>query len=162
MAVDSYIKIASVDGESSTKGFEKQIAVLAWSWGGSQSGSFHGGTSGAGAGKVNVQDLSFTKHVDKSSPVLFQKMCQGKHFDDAKLVCCKAGGDSPVKFMEITLKKVMVSNISVGGSHGEEQLTENITLHFESLEVKYTGQKSDGSADAPVTATWNIPKNAAS
>ena len=44
----------------------EEIDVLAWSWGMSQSGSMHMG--GGGAGKVNVQDLSFTKYIDKSTP----------------------------------------------------------------------------------------------
>ena len=39
---------------------KEEIDVLAWSWGASQSGTTHLG-SGGGAGKVNVQDLSFTK-----------------------------------------------------------------------------------------------------
>lgn len=162
MAVDTYLKIATVDGESKTKGFEKQIEVLAWSWGGSQTGSFAKGGGGAGAGKVNVNDLTITKYMDVSSPVLFKSMCEGKHFADAKLVSRKAGGASPVDFLEIKLINVMVSNVSVGGSQGDEIPHENVTLNFEAFEVKYTPQDEKGAKGAAKEMKWNIAKNAES
>ncbi|HYN78560.1 MAG TPA: type VI secretion system tube protein Hcp, partial [Lamprocystis sp. (in: g-proteobacteria)] len=69
MAVDMFLKLEGVTGESQDKTHTGEIDVLAWSWGLSQSGTFHTG-GGGGAGKVNVQDLSFTKYIDKSSPNL--------------------------------------------------------------------------------------------
>ncbi|HEY2123108.1 MAG TPA: type VI secretion system tube protein Hcp, partial [Chthoniobacterales bacterium] len=69
MAVDIFLKIAGVDGESKDDKHKKDIDILAWSWGLSNSGSAQTG-GGAGAGKVNVQDVSFTKWIDASSPKL--------------------------------------------------------------------------------------------
>ncbi|MEP6506288.1 MAG: type VI secretion system tube protein Hcp, partial [Betaproteobacteria bacterium] len=69
MAMDMFIKIGDLKGESVDKKHAGEIDVLAWSWGISNSGSAHVG-GGAGAGKANVQDLSFTKYIDKSSPDL--------------------------------------------------------------------------------------------
>ena len=85
MAVDMFIKIGALKGESADKVHKGSIDVLAWSWGLSNSGSAHYG-AGAGAGKVNVQDLSFTKWIDHSSPELLLAGCNGKHFPEAKLV----------------------------------------------------------------------------
>ena len=68
MAVDMFLKINGVDGESKDKSHPMEIDVLAWSWGASNSGSAHVG-GGAGAGKVNVQDISVTKWVDCIQPV---------------------------------------------------------------------------------------------
>ena len=162
MAVDTYLKIATVDGESKAKGFEKNIEVLAWSWGGSQSGTFHKGSGGAGAGKANINDLTVTKYMDTASTVLFKSLCEGKHFADAKLVSRKAGGASPVDFLEIKLTNVMVTNVSVGGSQGDELPHENITLNFEKFEVKYTPQDEKGAKGGAKEMKWNIAKNAES
>ena len=71
MAMDMFIKIGALKGESVDKVHAGEIDVLAWSWGMSNSGSAHVG-GGAGAGKVNVQDLSFTKYIDKSTPDLLR------------------------------------------------------------------------------------------
>jgi len=89
MAVDMFIKIWALKGESRDKTHKEEIDVLAWSWGLSNSGSAHVG-GGAGAGKCNVQDLSFTKYIDKTSPDLMLACCNGKHFDKATLVVRKA------------------------------------------------------------------------
>ena len=69
MAVDMFIKIGELKGEAQDDTHKGEIDVLAWSWGMSQSGTTHMG-SGGGAGKVSVQDLSFTKYVDMSSTEL--------------------------------------------------------------------------------------------
>jgi len=163
MAVQALLKIKEIDGESSTKGFEKCIDVVPWSWGSSQSGSFATGSGGGASGKVSVQDLSFTKYVDAASATLLKGVCTGKHYDEAKLTCRKAGGDNPIDYLVITLTNVMITSISTGGSRGEELLTENVTLAFESFKYVYTGQQSaGGKKGASPEATWNISKNAAS
>ena len=53
MAVDMYLKIDGVEGESVSKGFENQIDILSFQWGLSQSGTFHTGPGG-GAGRAGV------------------------------------------------------------------------------------------------------------
>jgi hypothetical protein len=60
MAVDMFIKIDTVDGEAQDTKHKKEIDVLSWWWGMSNSGSADVG-GGAGAGKVNVDDLTFAK-----------------------------------------------------------------------------------------------------
>ena len=77
MAVDMFMKIDTIDGESKDKKHTKEIDVLSWSWGLSNSGSAHTG-GGAGAGKVNGQDLSFTKYVDSASPITSNVWCATK------------------------------------------------------------------------------------
>ena len=47
MAVDQFLKIDSLEGESKDKKYAKWIDVLAWSWGMSQSGTTHVGRGGA-------------------------------------------------------------------------------------------------------------------
>ena len=80
MAVDMFIKIGDIKGESKDKTHKEKIDVLAWSWGVSNSGNAQVG-GGAGAGKVNVQDLSFTKYVDSATCPLLLAASNGKHYD---------------------------------------------------------------------------------
>lgn len=157
MAMDQFIKIGSLSGESVDKTHKDDIDVLAWSWGMSNSGSAHVG-GGAGAGKVNVQDLSFTKYIDKSSPDLMLACCNGKHFDKATLVVRKAG-ETALEYLKITMTEVMVVGVSTGGSGGEDRLTENVTLNFAKVKVDYKEQTKDGTAGASPTMTWNIAEN---
>src|SRR5271166_3289945 len=57
MAVDMFLKLDGVTGESKDKVHSKEIDILVWSWGMTNDGSAQVG-GGAGSGKVNVQDIS--------------------------------------------------------------------------------------------------------
>jgi type VI secretion system secreted protein Hcp len=158
MAVDMFIKLEGIKGEAQDAKHKDDIDVLAWSWGLSQSGTTHVG-GGGGAGKVNVQDLSFTKYVDKASSNLMQQCCSGKHIPKVELFVRKAG-NTPLEYLTITLNHVLVSSVSTGGSGGEDRLTENVTLNFSKFEVQYKAQKADGTGEPGVFAKWDIAKNA--
>ncbi|MFN2565166.1 MAG: Hcp family type VI secretion system effector [Gemmatimonadaceae bacterium] len=157
MAVDMFMKVKGIDGEARDKAHGGSIDVLAWSWGMSQSGSTHIG-GGGGAGKVNVQDLSFTKYIDKSSTELMLACCNGKHIPEAKLTIRKAG-ENPLEYLIITMSDVMVTSVSTGGSGGEDRLTENVTLNFAKVNVEYTEQTAKGSGGAKPKMGWNIAEN---
>jgi type VI secretion system secreted protein Hcp len=160
MAVDMFLSIKGVEGESADSAHPKEIDVLAWSWGLSQSGTAHVG-GGAGSGKVSVQDISVTKYVDSASHRLMQAVLKGDHFEEAKLTVRKAGGD-PLEYIVITMKKkVYVTGISTGGSGGEDRLTENVTLNFEEVNFAYKPQTEKGTGEAAKEVAWNIAQNAA-
>lgn len=157
MAVDMFIKIGDVKGESADSKHKGEIDVLSWSWGMTQSGNAHVG-GGAGAGKVNVQDFTFTKYVDSSSPLMMLKCCNGKHYPEALFTIRKAG-ENPVEYLKIKFTEVLVSSVTTGGHGGEDRLTENVTLNFAKVDVKYTPQKADGSPDSPIPMAWDIAAN---
>ena len=158
MAVDMFLDITGeIQGESQDFKHKDEIDVLAWSWGMSQAGTTHMGTGG-GAGKVNVQDISLTKYIDKASPNLMLYCCSGKHIPEAKLTVRKAG-DKPLEYLMITMNDLIVSSVSTGGSGGEDRLTENVTLNFAKVKTEYVPQLKDGSGDAAIEMTWNIAEN---
>jgi type VI secretion system secreted protein Hcp len=160
MAVDMFLKIeGAIKGESQDKTHKDDIDVLAWSWGMSQSGSFHVG-GGGGAGKANFQDISITKYVDQASAELMKHCAIGAHFTKAELFVRKAG-TTPLEYIVIEMKKVMVTSVSTGGSGGEDRLTENITLNFAEVKYSYKKQKVDGGGEAAKEFPWNIAENAA-
>ena len=158
MAADMFMKIDTVDGEAQDTKHKKEIDVLSWSWGMSNAGSAHAG-GGAGAGKVNVQDLTFTKWVDKATPKLALACCSGKHFKDATLVVRKAG-EKPVEYLKIKMDKVFISSISTGGSGGEDRLTENVTLNFSKVSLDYIPQDDKGASGTAIPMIWDIATNA--
>jgi type VI secretion system secreted protein Hcp len=158
MAVDMHLLLDGIKGEAKKEEKTDNIDVLAWSWGLSNSGTMHGG-GGGGSGKANIQDISLTKYIDKSSPTLMLKCAQGEHLKKATLSVAKAGGKSSVEYLVITMDKVLISSVSTGGSGGEDRLTENITLNFEKVEVNFQPQKDDGSKDGgTIDMVWDIPK----
>ncbi len=159
MAVDMFFKIDGIEGESKDASHTNEIDVLAWSWGMSQSATTHIG-GGGGSGKVNVQDISFTKYVDKSSPELMKACMTGRHITEATLVVRKAG-DKPLEYMTIKISDIIVSSVSTGGSGGEDRLTENVSLNFSQVDYTYIEQTDTGAEGAKPDVKWDIAKNEA-
>ena len=157
MAVDMYLMLEGIDGESVDAGHSNEIDVLAWSWGASQSGTMHLG-AGGGAGKVAVQDLSVTKYVDTASNNLMMRCFTGEHIPEGILTVRKAGGN-PLEYIIIKMKSILVTSVSSGGSGGEDQLTENVTLNFKEFEYSYVPQLADGSGGGAMEFKWDIPGN---
>ncbi|MEM9635889.1 MAG: type VI secretion system tube protein Hcp [Pseudomonadota bacterium] len=158
MAVDYFLKIDGIPGEAQDKTHKDEIDVLAWSWGASQSGTTHMG-SGSGSGKAHFQDLSLTKYVDKSTPALLQHLSTGKHIGKCTLFVRKAAGDSPLEYIKIEMKDIIVTSISSGGAGSEDRITENLTLNFGEYKYIYTEQKPDGSKGAAPEFAWDIASN---
>ena len=156
MALDMFLEIKDVDGESERK--DKAIDILAFSWGLSQSGNFHVGGGGT-SGQASVQDISLTKYLDKATTKLMLNCASGEHIPEATLTVRKAGGTKPIDYFKVTLTDVLVSSLSTGGSGGEDRLTENVSLHFAKVKVDYSLQKKDGSAAKGGNFSWNIAKN---
>jgi type VI secretion system secreted protein Hcp len=157
-ATDMFIKIGDIEGESQDLKHKNEIDVLAWSWGMSQSGTLHVG-GGGGGGKVCVQDLSFTKWIDKATPDLMIGLTVGESYPDARLTVRSAGdssGQEPLEYLVINMKNVLVTSVSTGGSGGEDRLTENVTLNFS--EVEWTYKTLDGT-QPPETAFIVTEKN---
>lgn len=162
MAVDMFINMGSkIKGETKddAQKASNDIDVLAFSWGMSQSGTFHTG-GGGGAGKVNVQDLSFTKWVDSASGPIMQHCCAGTHIDKIVLLVRKAGGKAE-KYISITMEKCIVTSVSTGGSGGEDRLTENVTINFAKVLYEYFVQDDKGTTKASGKCGWNIEANKA-
>ncbi|WP_248323881.1 MULTISPECIES: type VI secretion system tube protein Hcp [unclassified Caballeronia] len=158
MAVDIFIKLGDIKGESQDSVHKEEIEVLSWSWGCAQTGTTHSGTGG-GTGTASVQDLSFSKYLDKSSPTIAQACCQGAHMPEVVLTMRKAGGKEPVEYMKITLNEVIISTYSVGMSGGD-QASENVSLNFAKYKVEYQPQDNNGAKKGGVvTGKWNVPEN---
>ena len=158
MALDMFLDIeGEIQGEAQDSEHKDEIDVLAWSWGMRQSGSFDAG-GGGGAGKVSVQDISVTKWIDKSTPILQLYCSNGDHFPSAKLTVRKAGKE-PLEYLIIEMTKVMITSVSTGGSGGEDKLTENVSLNFREVKVTYTPQSAEGGGEAAVEYAWNIAEN---
>lgn len=155
MAVDMFLDLKDVEGEAKDKAHKNEIDVLAWSWGVSQSGSFHVG-GGGGAGKASFQDISVTKWIDKSSSSLMLICASGEHIPSGTLTVRKAG-KKPLEYLIMKMEKIMITSISTGGSGGEDRLTENVTLNFAKINFKYTEQKEDGTPGKNFESSFDIP-----
>lgn len=157
-AVDYFLDIDGIKGESADSKHKDKIDLQSWSWGESNAASMATG-GGGGAGKVSMQDFHFTMSVSKASPKLMLACATGEHIKSAKLICRKAGKDQQ-EFLTITFSDVLVSGYQTGGSQGGNIVpTEQVSLAFSKIEFEYKPQKADGSLDAPIKAGYDLKAN---
>jgi type VI secretion system secreted protein Hcp len=159
MAVDMFLELDGINGESVDSEHKGKIDILAWSWGIANTGTFQHG-SGGGGGKSSFQDLAITKYIDSASPTLMLDCANGAHIAKGKISVRKAGGDKPLEYLTIELTKILISAYNTGGSGGEDRLTENINLNFAEVKVTYTPQTDKGGKDKPQVMSWDIAGHA--
>jgi type VI secretion system secreted protein Hcp len=153
MAANYFLKFTpEVPGESRQKGFENQIEILSFSWGVSQAGGYSYG-GGGGVAKANMQDLSVSFRQCGASPKLMQFCASGKHLDEAVLTCLKAG-ETPQKYLEITLTDVIISSYQTGGS-GDDMPIESMSLNFSKVKEEYFGQDDTGTVVSKGAGIWD-------
>jgi type VI secretion system secreted protein Hcp len=159
-AVDFFLKIDGIDGESTDSKHKGEIDLFSWSFGATQSGT-HATGGGGGAGKVSMQDFHFVMSVNKASPKLMLACASGEHFKKAVLTCRKAGKDQQ-EFYKVTLSDLLVSSYQTGGNQSGELLpTDQISLNFSKIEFEYKEQKPDGTLGGAVKTGWSLKENKA-
>jgi type VI secretion system secreted protein Hcp len=146
-AVDYFLKIDGIEGESLQKGHEKEIEIMSFSWGEQNAGSFSGNLGG-GSGKVSMQDFHFTVPVNKSSPKLFLACATGEHIKSAVLVCRKAG-KTQQEFLKWKFTDLLISSYNTGGSGGSDVVPiDQVSFNLHEDRSLVRTQKADGSLDA--------------
>jgi type VI secretion system secreted protein Hcp len=157
-----YIKFdtPAIEGSSTAADHEKEIEVLSWSHGFVQPTSPT--RSAAGAGTVEQaahQNLTFTKYLDKATNALLKYCWSGKQFGKATLSCFRSDGASdnkPVKYLEVDMEHVVISNYSVSGGPGDLPV-ENVSLDYGIVQYNYVDQKhADGTADSNLPAKHDL------
>ena len=157
MAVDYFLKLDGIEGESTDAKHKGEIDLESWSWGETQTGA-HAAGGGGGAGKVDMHDISFVMKVNKASPKLLLACAGGDHIKKAVLICRKAGKDQQ-EYMKITFSDLLVSSFQTGGSAGEVVPVDQISLNFSKIEYEYKDQKADGTLGPAVQAGWDLKLN---
>jgi type VI secretion system secreted protein Hcp len=156
-AVDYFLKIDGIPGESNDSKHKNEIELEAWSWSEANSGT-HAGGGGGGAGKVDMADFEFRMKVNKASPKLFLACATGDHIKEALLTCRKAGKEQQ-EYLKIKFSELLISSYHTGGSKTDVVPTETIKFNFTKIEFNYAAQKADGKLDSPVVHNYNLKEN---
>jgi type VI secretion system secreted protein Hcp len=158
MAVDYYLKLDSIKGESKVTGHAGEIQITSWSWGGSQVTSV-GGTGGSGAGKANLDHFSVMKTVDSASVPLFKSLTLGTHIATGTLTANKAGSGGKA-FLQVDFKELFVTSLQTSGS--SEIPMESVSFSYNQIQIQYFTQDDKGNTSLANQAGWNVATNTGS
>lgn len=112
MAIDVYLQIEGIKGESADSAHQGWIELTSAQWGVLQPKSATASTGGGHtAERCEHQSVSITKLADISSPIFMQTCSSGRTIPKAKLEFMRADSEgNPVKYYEVAAS--LVSAIS--------------------------------------------------
>ena len=160
MAIDAYLKIGDIKGESEDDKHKQWVEVSHVNWGVTQPRASTLSTAGGHTnGKADLSEVTFTKLADVASPILFQHCAMGKTIPSAVIEFMRADGDGkPITYFRIELENVMVS--SFHPNSGESGiLTEQVHLAYSKIKVSYTRQKIAGGVAGSTSGGWDCAAN---
>ncbi|MBB3224314.1 Hcp family type VI secretion system effector [Pseudoduganella umbonata] len=160
MAIDAYLQVDGIKGESADSVHQGWIEITAAHWGVSQPRSATASTGGGHtAERCDHRTLSFTKLADIASPVLLQICSAGKTIPKAKLEFMRADGEGkPVRYYEVEMENVIVANMDQAVGEGSI-LQDSVGLKFSKVKWKYTQQKISGGSGGNTAGGWDLACN---
>lgn len=161
-AVDMFLKITGIPGESTDDAHTEWIEILSYSHGISQLGGGLASSDGTrSAERSQHEDFSITKQLDKASPKLSLYVCNGTHIEEVTLELCRVGEDRQT-FMVYRLTDAIVSSVRPSGTGaGAEMLPiEEVTFSYRTIKWTYTEvDPTTGKAKGDVEADWDLEAN---
>lgn len=160
MAIDVYLQIDGIKGESADSSHQGWIEIGSAQWGVVQpiieAGSATGGRT---SGRSEYHTLSLTKLADLASPVLMQYCTNGKTIPKAKLEMMRADGDGKrVKYYEVALENVLIASMEQMVHEGSI-LRDTIGLRFSKVKWQYSQQKIGGGTGGSTAGGWDLSCN---
>jgi type VI secretion system secreted protein Hcp len=154
MAVDYFLKLEGIQGESVDDKHKNEIQIMSWSWGASNVSSV-AGTGGSGAGKADLSDLSVMAYFDKSTPKFFKSVCKGDHIPTGTLTATKGGADKP--YLKVDFKELFVTSLQLSAS--SEIPTVSISFSYNEIKLDYSQQDEKGNLTSTGAVTYNTKQN---
>jgi type VI secretion system secreted protein Hcp len=160
VAIDVYLQIDGIKGESQDSSHQGWIELTSAQWGVIQPRSATASTAGGHtAERCEHRTVALSKLADLASPILMQHCSMGKTIARAKLEFMRADGDGkPVKYYEVELENVVVANMEQMVSQGSI-LHDAIGLRFSKVKWKYNQQKIGGGSGGSTVGGWDLATN---
>lgn len=160
MAIDVYLQIDGIKGESADSEHVGWIEVSSAHWGVTQPRSATASTAGGHtAERCEHRTLAFSKLADISSPILMQTCSMGRTIPRARLELLRADGNGlRVRYYEVELENVLIANIEQVVSEGNV-LHDSVGLKFSAVKWKYAQQKIGGGAGGNTSGGWCLSTN---
>jgi type VI secretion system secreted protein Hcp len=160
MAIDVYLQIDGIKGESADDKHKDWIECKSVNWGVLQPKSATASTGGGHtAERCEHTEIELMKLADLASPVLLQTCSSGKTIPKAKFEFMRADGQGErVKYFEIELENVLIGSVKPSVAEGDF-MHEKVGLKFSKAKWKYTQQKIGGGAGGNTSGGWDLATN---
>lgn len=159
-AVDMYLKIEGIEGESTDRAHSAWINVLSVDWGAKGTpvratmAVRQGGAERKRPGRVKYGDITLKKGYDASSPKLAEACANGKKIAKVSLEWTTTDADGS-RYVRVELRDVIISRYSIDAT-GDRPM-ESISLNYAEVKTTYIPQDQRGKLDSE----WKVEQGRA-
>jgi type VI secretion system secreted protein Hcp len=160
MAIDAYLQIDGIKGESADERHKGWIEVSHVGWSVNQPRAAAVSTAGGHtSGRADLSEISFTKLADLASPVLQQTCAAGKTIPKAVFEFMRADGEgAPICYYKVEIENVIISNVHPTSGNGGT-ITEQVHLAYARIKWTYIKQDIRGGASGSTAGGWDASAN---
>ena len=159
MAIDVYLQIEGIKGESRDTGHPDWMECMTVDLGVHQPKSAASSSSGHTVGRCHHDTVVIGRLSDLATPVLLQTCAMGRTVPRARIeFMCADGQGKPVKYFEIELENVLVTEIAPDVHEGQP-MSEHLALAFSKITWRYTRQNVGGGTAGLTAGGWDLALN---
>lgn len=160
MAIDVYLRIDGIKGESNDDRHKDWIECKSVRWELSQTKSATASTGGGHTAERSEHgDIVISKLADLSSPLLLQNCSSGKTIANATIEFMRADAmGERVKYFEIALENVLIGGVSPRVCEGDI-LGEHVALKYSKIKWHYTRHDISGGSAGNTAGGWDLSTN---
>ena len=166
-----FLKLDTIEGESTVKGHEKEIVVLSYEQG-LEVATASGGGGGGGAGRARFSGVRIRKDVDKASIPMMLACASGQALRQAVLSFRHNPGG--FDFYKVTLEEVRITKfVQRAGTEAQYPLTfealnsgdptngflDEASFTFSRIRWEHRTQRPNGSVGVTTTGGWDLRAN---
>jgi len=150
-----FLKIDGIEGNVTSQGHEKWIDVDSIQWRVVRAISNNSTIKNNNwqTSKTGISEVSITKTMDVSSPLIFSEACGGDS-KKTQIHLSTEGSGKTDTYMEYELEDCLVSSYSVS-SEGDIPI-ESISFTFTKMQMKFIPYDESGQALSPIPAGYDM------
>ena len=156
---DVFLMLDTIEGDSTDAKHKNEIEILTYTQ--SFKNSVPDSTGGGGgAGKVTCGDVTVTKNIDKSSPLLIKAVATGQHIKKAVLTF-RTVGQRNLEYYTVTMQDVLITSIDQTDQNNPARIFERVQINANVFKFHFVPQERNGQPGTPVDFEFNCKLNKA-
>jgi len=154
MALQMFLTVDGIDGESKKDGMEDTIDLLSCNFGMHRPSTGHSGSGGSG-GDLTAGDLVVMKNLDAASNGIRESIVRGTQNIPITLTVRKPTGEQ-VETLVYEMEGCMFTGVDVSVDETSDVVQEVVSLAYNKVTFKHTPEEDDGSAGGEMSCCLNI------
>jgi type VI secretion system secreted protein Hcp len=150
-ALDIFLKLDGIRGESADELHKEWIDVLSFSWGLTT-------PTDSRSGRAVFGPLSYTQLLDAAVPATFLAAASAEVIKRVTLDLVRPGEDRTT-FFQMDFNDVQITSLNMTGNVRSDRPEVAVKAMYQKVTMRYTPRDEKGKARPPIVASWDLKQD---